>query len=134
MTDVAFATAASDTIPVVVTSATGEHLFRAEVADTPAARAQGLMFREELELDAGMLFLFDPPSRVTFWMKNTLIPLDMLFIDTHGRIVAITERAEPHSLEGRGPGRPVRAVLEINGGLSERLGIRVGDQIRAAPL
>lgn len=119
------------TIPVVVATAEGEHLFRAEVARTPEQRARGLMFREHLDLDAGMLFLFDPPQRVSFWMKNTLIPLDMLFIDRSGRIVAIAERTEPHSLEPRGPNVPVHAVLEINGGLSERLGIAPGDRVRA---
>ncbi len=122
------------TIPVVVATASGEHLFRAEVAATPEERARGLMFREQLDLDAGMLFLFDPPRRVGFWMKNTLIPLDMIFIDAGGRIVAIEERTEPHSLEPRGPDLPVRAVLEINGGLAERLGIAPGDVVRAAPL
>ncbi len=125
---------AAETTPVVVRTANGEHLFRVEVAATEAARARGLMFREELEPDAGMLFLFDPPRRVGFWMKNTLIPLDMLFADAAGRIIAIVERAEPHSLEPRGPDAPVAAVLEINGGLAERLGIAVGDEMSGGPL
>jgi uncharacterized membrane protein (UPF0127 family) len=125
---------AQETVPVVVTSATGEHLFRAEVAATTEQRARGLMFREHLDPDAGMLFLFDPPRHVGFWMKNTLIPLDMLFADEAGRIVAIVERAEPHSLEPRGPDAAVAAVLEINGGLAERLGIAVGDALRGGPL
>lgn len=119
---------------MVVTSAEGEHLFRAELAATPEARAQGLMHREHLEPDAAMLFVFEPPRRVSFWMKNTLIPLDMLFVDANGEIVAIEAMTEPHSLEPRGPAEAVRAVLEINGGLSERLGIRVGDRLRAAVL
>lgn len=126
--------AASETVPVVVTSASGEHLFTAEVAATPAARARGLMHRESLAPDAGMLFLFEPPRRVSFWMKNTLISLDMLFIDEAGRIVAIAERTEPETLTGHGPDQPVRAVLEINGGLADRLGIRPGDEVRAPPL
>lgn len=121
---------ADDTVPVVVTSATGEHLFRVELARTAEEHAQGLMFREHLEPDAGMLFLFDPPRRVAFWMKNTLIPLDMIFTDNTGRIIAIEANSEPHSLEPRGPDTTVRAVLEINGGLAERLGIDVGDQLR----
>ncbi|MFW5835102.1 MAG: DUF192 domain-containing protein [Pseudomonadota bacterium] len=121
---------ADETVPLVVTSATGEHLFRVEVARTPEETAQGLMFREQMDLDAGMLFLFEPPRRVSFWMKNTLIPLDMIFADTGGRIVGIEADAEPGSLEPRGPDAVVRAVLEINGGLAEQLGIRVGDEIR----
>jgi hypothetical protein len=122
------------TVPVVVTTADGEHLFRAEVADTADERARGLMFRDELAPDAGMLFLFDPPRRVSFWMKNTFISLDMLFIDAAGRIVHIAERTEPETLIPHGPERPVRAVLEINGGLAARLGIAPGDTVRAPPL
>jgi hypothetical protein len=122
------------TVPVVVATADGEHLFRAEVADTTAERSRGLMYREELAADAGMLFLFDPPRRVSFWMKNTYISLDMLFIDADGRVVHIAERTEPETLDPHGPDRPVRAVLEINGGLAERLGIRPGDEVRAPPL
>jgi uncharacterized membrane protein (UPF0127 family) len=131
---VAVTATAAETVPVVVATGEGEHLFRAEVADTTAERSRGLMFREELAPDAGMLFLFEPPRRVSFWMKNTYISLDMLFIDARGRIVHIAERTEPETLDPHGPDRPVRAVLEINGGLSERLGIRPGDEVRAPPL
>jgi len=126
--------ARSATVPVVVTTADGEQLFRAEVAETADERASGLMFRDELAPDAGMLFLFDPPRRVSFWMKNTFISLDMLFIDAGGRIVHIAERTQPETLAPHGPDQPVRAVLEINGGLVERLGIRPGDVVRASPL
>ncbi len=125
---------AAATVPVVVATDEGEHLFRAEVADTTAERSRGLMFREELAPDAGMLFVFDPPRRVSFWMKNTYISLDMLFIDAGGRIVHIAERTEPETLDPHGPDRPVHAVLEINGGLADRLGIRPGDEVRAPPL
>jgi hypothetical protein len=125
---------AAETVPVVVGGADGEHLFRAELADTPAERARGLMFREALAPDAGMLFLFERPRRVSFWMKNTLISLDMLFIDTDGQIVHIAERTEPETLDPHGPDQPVRAVLEINGGFAERLGIRVGDSVRSPAL
>ncbi len=125
---------ANETVPVVVTSASGEHLFRAEVADTAEERARGLMYREALATDAAMLFVFDPPRRVRFWMKNTYISLDMLFADERGRIVAIAERTEPESLEPHGPASAVGAVLEINGGLAERLGIRPGDAIRSPAL
>ena len=126
--------AATAVVPVVVATQAGEHLFRAELATTPAEQSQGLMYREHLKPDAGMLFVFQPPRRVGFWMKNTLIPLDMLFVDAGGRIVAIEAEVAPHSLDSRGPGVPVAAVLEINGGLAERLGIRVGDRLRVPPL
>lgn len=88
------------------------------------------MHRTSLNTDAGMLFLFDPPRQVRFWMKDTLIPLDMLFIDTDGRIVSIAHRTEPGSLRLIGPREPVSAVLEINGGLSDQLGIRTGDTVK----
>jgi uncharacterized protein len=126
--------AAQEVVPVIVATAAGEHLFRAELATTPVAQAQGLMFREHLDPDAGMLFLFDPPRRVAFWMKNTLIPLDMIFVDAAGRIVDIAARTEPHSLESQGPDLPVAAVLEINGGMAERLGIAIGDRVRLPAL
>jgi len=131
---VAVSATAAETVPVVVATDAGEHLFRAEVADTTAERSRGLMFREELAPDAAMLFLFEPPRRVSFWMKNTYISLDMLFIDARGRIVHIAERTEPETLDPHGPDQPVRAVLEINGGLADRLGIRPGDEVRAPPL
>ena len=118
-------------MPVVVTSATGEHLFRAEVADTAAERARGLMYREHLDRDAGMLFIFEPPRRVGFWMKNTYISLDMIFADASGTIVAIAERTEPETTASHGPDMAVAYVLEINGGLGERLGIRVGDELKS---
>ncbi|MEO1092420.1 MAG: DUF192 domain-containing protein [Pseudomonadota bacterium] len=121
-------------MPVVVATATGEHLFRAEVAATPAERNRGLMFREHMDQDAGMVFLFDPPQRAAFWMKNTLIPLDMLFLDRAGQIVFIAANTEPLSETSHGPAVPVSAVLEINGGLSERLGIDVGDTVRSPAL
>jgi hypothetical protein len=108
--------------------------FQVEIADTTAARRDGLMFRDRLEETRGMLFLYQPPQRVTMWMKNTLLPLDILFIDADGRIAGIVHDAEPLS-ERRfaSPGR-VRAVLEINGGMAAFLGLRSGDRVFYAPL
>jgi hypothetical protein len=107
----------------------GHHPFRVEIAATPGQQARGLMYRQEMAADAGMLFLFPDDRVLSFWMKNTLIPLDMLFLAADGRIVHIHPRAEPLSLTPiRSPG-PARAVLEINGGLSQRLGIRAGDRV-----
>lgn len=103
--------------------------FQVELADTPDSRARGLMHRKELAEDAGMLFIFDYPAEVGFWMRNTLIPLDMLFIDERGRIVHIHHRAQPHDERMISSRYPITHVLEINGGLAESLGIEVGHRI-----
>lgn len=115
---------------VVETAAGARHPFSVEVADDDRSRAMGLMFRVKLGADEGMLFDFRPPQRVAMWMKNTFIPLDMLFLADDGRIVHVVARAVPHSLTHVGPSEPVRAVLEINGGTAERLGIATGDRVR----
>ena len=117
------------TAPLSVESAGGRHQFTVELATTPAQMEQGLMFRRSVAPDAGMLFDFKTPSMAAMWMKNTLIPLDMLFVDAQGRIVNIHERAVPGSLDPIGAAAPVRAVLELNGGTAARLGIRPGDQV-----
>lgn len=105
------------------------HVFRVWIADTPERQSQGLMFVRDLPADEGMLF-FDRDSRVwSMWMKNTFLPLDMLFIDARGRVVAIIERTVPHSLQSRSHPRPVKAVLELRGGEAARRGLRVGDRV-----
>ncbi|MDA8231061.1 MAG: DUF192 domain-containing protein [Magnetospirillum sp.] len=109
-----------------------KHAFSVEVATTPAQHSQGLMYRRELAADAGMLFDFGDPQDVSMWMKNTFIPLDMVFIADDGRIVGITQRAVPQSLAIIASPQPVRAVLEINGGRASSLGIRVGDRVSGA--
>lgn len=113
---------------VVIQNGAGEHRFRVELAITPQERARGLMFREHLDANAGMLFLFDQMEVQSFWMKNTKIPLDMLFLDEEGMIVGIVENAEPLSLTSRSVGLPSRYVLELNGGTSRRLGIEAGQR------
>ena len=117
------------TAALTIVSADGPHKFAVEVATTPAQMEQGLMFRRSLAPDSGMLFDFKTPSMAIMWMKNTLIPLDMLFVDTAGRIVNIHERAVPGSLETIAAAAPVRAVIELNGGTAARLGIRPGDRV-----
>jgi len=97
-----------------------------EIVNTPTARAQGLMYRRELAEDAGMLFIFPDDSVLHFWMKNTLIPLDMLFIDRDRRVVGIVENAHPMSTEPVGPDKPARYVLEVNGGFAARHHIPTG--------
>ena len=117
------------TSQVTIVSAGGPHKFTVELAATPAQLEQGLMFRRSLAPDSGMLFDFQVPSMATMWMKNTLIPLDMLFVDAQGRIVNIHQRAVPGSLETIAAAAPVRAVIELNGGTATRLGIRPGDRV-----
>jgi uncharacterized membrane protein (UPF0127 family) len=103
--------------------------YRVELARTPAEREMGLMFRKQLEPDAGMLFLFERPALQTFWMKNTLIPLDMIFISADREIVGIVANAEPETLTGRGVPIPSQFVLEIGGGLAAERGIRAGQRV-----
>ncbi len=122
---------ARPTARVVVTTAAGaHHAVAVEIARTPEARARGLMFRERLDPDGGMLFVFDESEPHGFWMKNTLIPLDMIFIDDTGRIVGIVASAEPETLTPREVGAPSRYVLEVNGGWAAAHGVAKGDVVR----
>jgi uncharacterized membrane protein (UPF0127 family) len=99
------------------------HEFFIEIAITPEQRSQGLMFRTEMAPNAGMLFLYGEPQIITMWMANTLIPLDMIFIDADGRIVSIAERTVPESRATIPSEAPAIAVLELVGGTADRLGI-----------
>ena len=117
------------TSELTILSASGSHRFRVELAETPAQMTQGLMFRTSLAPDAGMLFDYKEPTAATMWMLNTLIPLDMLFVDAQGRIVNIHQRAVPESRDVIAAAAPVRAVIELNGGTASRLGIQPGDQV-----
>ena len=101
----------------------GEASFTVEIADDAAERAQGLMFRESLEASAGMLFVYERPQPAAFWMKNTLIPLDILFFDAAGRLVAFHENAVPHDETPLPGGNGVAMVLEIPGGRARELGL-----------
>lgn len=115
---------------LVIVSGGERHEFQVEMAVTPEQRTQGLMFRRTLAPDAGMLFDFGPrPQRAMMWMRNTYIPLDMLFIAEDGRVESIAERTIPLSLETVSSGGPVRGVLELNGGTVSRLGIAPGDLV-----
>ncbi len=107
----------------------GERTFAIEVAVDPDEQARGLMFRPALPADAGMLFIFDPPRPANFWMRNTMIPLDMIFIDDSGKVESIAERTDTYSERVSSSQSDVRAVLEINGGLSRQLGIGPGAQV-----
>jgi uncharacterized protein len=118
---------AQDLVPLTVTTEQGEaHPFQVEIAGTPEERARGLMFRTELAEDRGMLFIFPRRERIAMWMRNTEIPLDMLFISDDGRVTQIHERAVPHSEAVISSRRRVRYVLELPGGTAERLGLAPG--------
>lgn len=125
----AAAPAAAARLPLLVRSAKGEHRFAVEVAATPAQQEKGLMFRKALDEDGGMLFPMDPPRVASFWMKNTIIPLDMLFMRTDGTIAFIGANTQPYSREPVSAGIPVAAVLELRGGRAAELGIGPGDRI-----
>ena len=116
-----------------IASKTGVHVFAVEVVDNDADRAKGLMYRKELPEGRGMLFDFHRNQDVSFWMQNTYIPLDMVFIRGDGRILRIEESTEPLSTRLIPSGGPVRAVLEVIGGTTRKLGIAPGDRV-ASPI
>lgn len=105
------------------------HAFDVEIADTPEKSKLGLMFRKQLDADKGMLFLLPEKQHLYMWMKNTYIPLDMLFFDTDGKIVKIISDTTPLSLKALSSDIPVAGVLEVNAGTAKRLDITVGDYI-----
>ena len=115
--------ASAATIPVTITSKGQAHVFNVEVARTDAEQDRGLMFRTSLPADGGMIFPFEKPRIGSFWMKNTLIPLDMFFIRADGSIDRIAENTIPESLEPVVSGGDVSAVLELAGGTAAKLGI-----------
>jgi uncharacterized protein len=114
---------------LVVATGSGEHAFQVELADDARERSRGLMYRRSMPKDEGMLFDFGKEQPVGFWMANTYIPLDMLFIKADGTVESIAERTTPMSQRSIPSKGPVRYVLEINGGLSRELGIRPGDKV-----
>ncbi len=107
-----------------------EESFKVEVADSPLKRELGLQYRRDLSVDQGMIFLFPAAAEQSFWMKNTPIPLDMIFISSDRKIVGIVERATPFSLDARSVRGASQYVLEINGGLSQKYGFKPGDPVR----
>jgi uncharacterized membrane protein (UPF0127 family) len=128
----AAAPAADESMLEIVTK-DGVHVFTVEMAKTDEERQKGLMFRKELPEGRGMLFDFKPDQPVSMWMRNTYIPLDMLFINGDGTIRRIAENTEPLSEKTIPSGGPVRAVLELIGGTAKKLGIKAGDKV-AHPL
>jgi uncharacterized membrane protein (UPF0127 family) len=112
---------------LTIHSANGAHKFDVDIAATPEEQETGLMFRRDLQPNEGMIFPYDPPATVAFWMKNTLIPLDIIFIRPDGSIARITP-AKALDLTPVPSGEPIGAVLEIRGGRANELGIHEGDQ------
>lgn len=109
----------------------GQARFRVELVDTPEDRARGLMFRDEMPLGAGMLFVYDAPQpRIGFWMKNTLIPLDIIFMDETGTVQKVHAMATPHDETLIDGGTGIRYVLELNGGVAAGMGIGPGTELR----
>lgn len=121
--------AAAELQPLEIASKSGVHVFAVELASTPQEQATGLMFRRELPEGRGMLFDFHRDQPTSFWMKNTYIPLDMIFIRGDGRILRIAENTVPLSETLVPSGGPVRAVLEVIAGTAKRLGIAPGDRV-----
>ena len=116
-------------VHLTIRTASGVRRFDVEIARTAEEQAVGLMYRRSLGRNRGMIFPFGAPRDASFWMENTLIPLDMIFIRADGRIARIAANTTPLSLESVTSGEPVAAVLEIRGGRSAELGIREGDVV-----
>ena len=116
--------------PLEVDTVRGAFHFQVEIADTEATRETGLMHRRRMASNRGMLFDFRTPGTVTFWMKDTLIPLDMIFIGADGRIVSITRRAQPMNETLIPSGGVILGVLELKGGRADEIGAAVGDIVR----
>lgn len=127
--EVGVSPAGMERVPLVIRSGTTDHHFVVEVAATFAQQEHGLMFRERVGPDEGMIFPFRTPRPATFWMKNTVVPLDMLFIRADGSIARIAANTTPYSLDPVGVGEPVLAVLEIAGGRAAQLGITEADKV-----
>lgn len=118
-----------EVIPLSVTTGDARHEFRVEVAASKAEQSRGLMFRTELGPDEGMVFPYQAPQQLGFWMKNTPLPLDIIFIGEDGRIVNIAAQTTPYSTESVYSDGPALAVLEIPGGRAAELGIEPGDRV-----
>ncbi len=120
---------AVDPTPLIAETSAGERRFDIEIADDAGERERGLMFRQEMNDDHGMLFVFEDTREVGFWMQNTPMPLDLIFIGQDGRVRAVLP-GEPFSTAVISPNTPIRFVLEVKAGIAEKAGIRDGDRLR----
>ena len=116
--------------PLIIVSENGEHEFSVEEAKTLDQQARGMMFRETMADDSGMIFEFEDPKVATIWMKNTAISLDILFVRSNGKILKIEHMAQPYKLRSASSEAVVAAVVELKGGMSKDLGIQPGDTIK----
>jgi uncharacterized protein len=128
-----FGAQAASVQPLEIVTKNGVHVFSVEMATTDKERETGLMYRKELPDGKGMLFDFSPEQQISMWMKNTFIPLDMIFIRADGRILRIAENTEPQSLAIISSGGPAKGVLEVIAGTAQKYGIAPGDRV-AHPL
>lgn len=119
-----------DKTPIVFQTRHGSRALAVEIAETAQERERGLMFRKDFPRDRAMLFVFPDAQEVTFWMQNTPLPLDMIFIGADGRITSIKEHEKPFSTDLVGSGGPVRFVIEVDAGVARRLGLEKGDRVR----
>lgn len=125
---------AAETSTLVLKTDTGDYPYTVELATTDTQRAKGLMFRRILPETHGMLFLYDPPQEIGMWMRNTYISLDMVFINAEGRVHRIETHTEPFSTHIIRSGGAAAAVLELNAGEAEKIGLRPGDEVIHPPL
>jgi uncharacterized membrane protein (UPF0127 family) len=116
--------------PLQIVTQSGTHDFRVELADTPGERARGLMFRRSMPQNQGMLFDFHAETPVMMWMKNTYIPLDMVFVSRQGRVTHVATDAEPMSERVISSNGPAYAVIELNAGVARKIGLKAGDEVR----
>ena len=116
-------------VPLTIASSNGAHAFRVEVARSSAEQAKGLMFRTAMGADEGMIFIRTPPDVASFWMRNTLIPLDIIFVGPDRKILNISANAVPYDESPRTAIGVTGAVLELNGGRAAQLGIKPGDMV-----
>lgn len=115
--------------PLAIQTATGTHAFQVQVAASNAEKETGLMFRASMPADEGMIFDYGAAQTVYIWMKNTLIPLDLIYIRSDGTVSSVYEGAQPGDLTPRGSKEPVVAVLELNAGAADRIGLAPGDRV-----
>ena len=119
-----------EVVPLTVTTPGGKaHAFRVEVARTPQEQSRGLMFRTEMEADEGMLFPYQQPQMLSFWMRNTVLSLDLIFIGPDRRVINVAANAVPYSEESIPSDAPATAVLELTAGRAEALGIVPGSKV-----
>ncbi len=117
-------------VPLTLETATGRHRYAVEVAATAEQQQRGMMFRARMARDRGMLFPFDPPRAASFWMENTILPLDLVFIGADGRVLNVAADAVPYSRAFIDSAGEAAAVLELNAGEAAKIGLKAGDRVR----